>query len=160
MTSEARLLLNVAIVLLVDGVLVAACLYAWIKGTAAERYSALLYGLAALGTLVFEVATRQALPVMPMLALDAAVAIGFLVFAIRYNSLWLGAAMMLKGAQLALHGFHLTDLEDARFAGMNLYAVFLDLISLLISSAIIGGTRASLRARRRLAAPSLQPQAA
>ncbi len=59
--------------------------------------------------------------------------------------------MMIKGVQLAMHATHLTDADDPHFAGMNLYAVSLDLINLMISFTIIGGTLASTRARRKAA---------
>jgi hypothetical protein len=82
------------------------------------------------------------------LFLDAPVAVVFLVLAIRYNSLWLGAAMMFKGVQLSLHATHLTDEADSKIAGANVYSLELCFVSLLISAALIGGTFAAIRERR------------
>ena len=82
---------------------------------------------------------------------DSCAAAGFLVLALRYNSVWLGAAMMVKGAQLALHATHLTDHEDPHVAGANLYALGLTVISFAILGIILAGTIASVGARRRAA---------
>ncbi len=127
-----------------------ACIFAWVKGRAAERYGAALYFFSCVVALVMEFMVGSALPITELL-FDGVVAAGFLILAIRYNSLWLGAAMMIKGVQLAMHATHLTDADDPHFAGMNLYAVSLDLINLMISFTIIGGTLASTRARRKAA---------
>jgi hypothetical protein len=147
MTSEARLFVNIAVIGLGEGLMLGACIFAWIKGRAAERYGAALYFFSCVVALVMEFVVGTELPLTELL-FDGFVAAGFLILAIRYNSLWLGAAMMIKGVQLAMHATHLTDADDPHFAGLNLYAVALDLINLLISFTIIGGTLASMRSRR------------
>jgi hypothetical protein len=139
-----------------------ACALAWWKGGPAERYGTSFYAVSVLGTVCLETLTGQATPVGEELFLDTAVAIGFLALAIRYNSLWLGAAMMVKGLQLAVHATHLTDGEDPTFLGFNLYAVSLNLISLIICLILIGGVVASIvqRRKRRAAAPLRERRAA
>jgi hypothetical protein len=156
MTSEARFVINIAVAIIGVGLFVSSCLLAWIKGGKAERWGASLYVFSALGTLGFEMVTGQATPVLEELLLDTAVAVGFLVLAIRYNNLWLGAAMMVKGLQLAVHATHLTDGEDPMFLGFNLYAASLNLISLVICLILGGGTLASMRQRAKRRAAEAQ----
>ena len=149
MTSEARFLVNASVITVVDGLLLGACLFAWIKGRPAERLGATVYFVSALISIGLAVAGGKLDQIVSELLFDALVAVGFLVLAIRYNSLWLGAAMMLKGVQLALHATHLTDEADMHLGAFNVYALSLDVVSVLISLTIIGGTAASIRGRRR-----------
>ncbi len=154
MTSEARLFYNLLIVASIDGLLIGSCLFAWLKGGSPERFGATLYFVSAVLSLGVALLTGNDYPVVPMLVFEGLVALGFLALAVRYNSLWLGAAMMLKGAQLALHASHLTDNSDARIGIFKAYPLLLDAISIAISVTILFGTLASLRARRRSQAPA------
>jgi hypothetical protein len=147
MTSEARLIINTIVVGMGEPLFIATCLFGWIKGGPPERFGAALYALSGLGTLGIEILTHQATPVLYEMFLDSAVAVGFLALAIRYNNLWLGAVMMVKGVQLAVHATHLTNGEDATFLGFNLYAASLNLISIVICFILAGGTFASIRQR-------------
>ncbi len=157
MSSEARFLINTIVVGIGILLPVASCIFAWVKGGKAERHGASLFFAAGMGTLTFEMLTHQATPVIAELTLDSTVAIGFLVLAIRYNNLWVGAAMMIKGLQLAVHATHLTDDADPMFAGFNLYAASLNLISLVLCLILIGGTFASIRRRCRDRKATEQP---
>ncbi len=125
-----------------------ACGFALWKGASAERIGAAAYALSALTYLAFQLFTGTGLPIVHGLFMDFAVAFTFLVLAIRFNNLWLGAAMMVKGAQFSLHAMHLMDLGDPHLGKVNLYAAALNLISLAISGILIAATFASLRARR------------
>lgn len=147
MSSEARFLVNAIVVGIGILLPIATCIFAWFKGGKAERFGATIFFAAGMGTLTFEMLTHQSTPVVAELLLDSAEAVGFLVLAIRYNNLWVGAAMMLKGLQLAVHATHLTDEADPMFAGFNLYAASLNLISLLLCIVLLGGTVASIRRR-------------
>ncbi len=149
MTPEARFVVNTLIFVGGNGLLVASCLLAWIRGGLAERLGAGLYFASASFDVAIRLATGQALAIVPELMFDGLVAVGFLVLAIRYNSLWLGAAMMLKGVQLALHAAHLTDGADLHIGPFNVYTLSLGVVSMLISSTIIAGTIAGMRSRRR-----------
>ena len=148
MTSEARLVVNWVVIGTGEFLIVVSCLFSWIKGSAAERLGAAVFGLAALGTLLAEMITHQATPVVGELLLDTTEAIAFLALAIRYNNLWVGGAMMLKGIQLAIHATHLTDGEDPMLLGFNLYAASLNLLSDLMALSLIAATFAAMRRRR------------
>ncbi len=106
-----------------------------------------------MGTLGVEIITRQSTPVTAELFFDTAVAVGFLALAIRYNNLWVGAAMMVKGLQLAVHATRLTDGADTIAGGVNLYAASLNLISLVICLILTGGTFATMRQRAKKRQP-------
>lgn len=148
MTSEARFILSWVVAEAINALLVGSCVFAIIKGRPAERLGGLLYLVSFLFDTAVVLLAWKFTQQLPMLMFDAAVAVGFLVLAIRYNNLWLGAVMMLKGAQLALHATHLTDEADVSVGGWNLYFMGLNTISVMISSTLILATRASLRARR------------
>jgi hypothetical protein len=148
MTSGATVLVVNAVVLtLVWGTLVAACVLAWWKGRIAERVGATLYFVSALIHVGLYYATGQSVPPIPELFGDAVVAFGFLVLAIRYNSLWLGVAMLAKGLQLSLHATHLTDHVDPVIGHLNLYLASLDAVSVAISGSILAGTVSAMRGR-------------
>jgi len=149
MTSEARFFANMVVLSLAYGGMVGVCVFAWVKGRPAERYGATVFLASSLIIVGLEIWTGQSVPVVPEVLLDTAVAVAFLVLAIRYNNLWLGAAMIIKGVQLAINGSHLTELDDVKFAGFDLYAALLNLISLLILLIFFAATLASVRARRR-----------
>ena len=149
MTSEARFIINTAVIALGALLPAGTCLFAWIKGGPAERYGCTLFGGAIVFTIVTQMLTGQSTPVIGELFLDTAVAVGFLALAICYNNLWLGAAMMVKGLQLAVHATRLTDGEDAVAGGVDLYAASLNLIALLICLILLGGTVATMRRRAR-----------
>ena len=149
MTSETRAILNGATMAL-GGLLPAfACLFSWWKGGASERYGSTVYALSVLGTMCLELVTGQSTPVTQELFLDTAVAVAFLALAIRYNNLWLGAAMMVKGLQLGIHATRLTDGEDSMFGNVNLYALSLNLVELLLFGILVSGTASSMRLRAR-----------
>jgi len=126
-----------------------ASLFAWWKGGPAEKFGSSIYAASVLATTFIEMVTGQATPVGEELFLDTAVAIGFLALAIRYNSLWVGAAMMAKGVQLAIHATRLTDGEDSFSSGVNLYALGLNLIALLIVGILVSGTIVTMGRRKR-----------
>jgi hypothetical protein len=130
-------------------VLGATAAFAWTQGRGAERGGILVYAAAWIGVLAYELVTGDSFPIVPILILDAVVALAFLLLALRYNSLWLGAAMIFQGLGLGLHATHLTELDAPRLFGFNAYALGINLVSLLILLVLIGGTTASMLDRRK-----------
>ncbi|MGZ8370098.1 MAG: hypothetical protein ACXW3D_03175 [Caulobacteraceae bacterium] len=128
--------------------LVAVCLYAWFRGGKAERYGVVLYVAASVVAIILQVTQGLEGAMVSALALDTVTAFGFLILAFRYNSLWLGAVMVLQGVVLGLHTAHLTDASDARFLGFNLYALLTNLISLAMLIAFAFATKAAVKARK------------
>ncbi len=120
------------------------------KGDVAARLGAAVYTVAWLVTIGVEIYTNS-VPFAVILSLDTLVATVFLVLAIRYNSLWLGAAMMLQGIQLGMHAMYFTSAPDVSFYGYNVFALVLNLISLFILITIAGAVGATVfrRAQQR-----------
>jgi hypothetical protein len=118
------------------------------KGDVAARLGAIVYAGAWLVAIGVELYTNT-VPFAVILSLDTLVATAFLVLAIRYNSLWLGAGMMLQGVQLGMHAMYFTSAPDATFLGFNVFALVLNLISLFILITIAGAVGATMFRRLR-----------
>lgn len=157
MTSEARLIANLLTIFVGLSVVGGACGFAVIKGGPAERIGAGVFVLSNVVFLAFQILTNSDFPIVQEVLVDFAVAFTFLVLAIRYNSLWLGAAMMVMGAQFSLHAAHLMDLGDPHLGRLNLYAFALNMIGLALCGILVGATLATLRKRRQARMASAEP---
>ncbi len=73
------------------------------KGGPAERGGALMILVTWLFTLLASAVTRSYVPAIAFLASDAVLAAGLLLLAVRFSSLWMGAAMLLQATSLSLH---------------------------------------------------------
>ena len=125
---------------------------AWFKGGAAERHGAALNALGYLGITAVQFASNGHTPLASMVWADLLIAVGFLWLSVRYNSLWLGVAMMLQGAEFAIHTQFLTSLgEQPVVFGLRLYALGENLISLAVLLTLFGATLATMRKRGRKA---------
>ena len=122
------------------------------KGGPAERSGAVMILVTWLGaTLIQAVAKAYILPIL-FLTSDAVLAAGLLLLAIRYSSLWMGAAMLLQAIGLGLHAAYFAaeqaDLSRHTLwlyiAGKNL-ASFAMLLVILVAG-LVAWRRRSLRA--------------
>jgi len=121
------------------------CALAWWRGDKAERYGSLIIVVAALAVFLSHSSLPTPAASLSLLIVDAGMAAGFLLLAIRYASLWLGSAMLLQAGQFSLHAFYLVGgLEHDRF-----YAVANNLITVGILVCILVGTGISWRRRSR-----------
>ena len=128
-------------------VIVLTCAFAWWKGEASERYGALLILTI---DIISDIAIALSYPQAPqflLFALDLALAVGLLLIALRYGSLWLGSAMLLQAIALCTHSLIFGDEGPAPAEWMILNNV----LSLLVLACIVAGTVGSWRTRRRLA---------
>ena len=123
--------------------------FAWWKGGAPERLGTLVFGLGTIGADIWRAANGEHAAVMPLFAVDLMMALGFLYIAVRYSSLWLGAAMMLLAASFALHAVGLSDPARPRWHGMIIYLLANNVLSYLTLLALAGGTVATIINRRR-----------
>lgn len=149
MTSEARLFLNLLTMAVMFSVLGAAWAYAWFRGRRPERYGATLYTACFIIMIVIETVTGERIPAVPTLFLDTGIAAAFLAFAVIYNSLWQGAALILQGIGLGLHAMHLTGSETVQPGQVDYYALGNNLVSVGILLTFVFGTWAARRAMRR-----------
>ena len=125
------------------------CVFAWMRGAAAERWGSLW-------VLVMDLASDAAIaftyprpPEMILFSLDFLLATGLLVLAVRYSSLWLGIAMLLQAVALCAHAFRLVGegLETVSWIVLNNVLSELMLVCIMIATAI------SWRRRRKPPAP-------
>ncbi len=126
-------------------VLLATFAFALWKGDAAERLGSGFNLTAGLLAMFLQHVLDPDVQPVALLVADAALAAGFLFLAIRFASLWLGAAMLLQAVQFSLHAYYLVgDVpHDHLFAEVN----NIDSIGILIC--IVGGTVVSWRRRIR-----------
>ena len=119
------------------------CALALAKGGPPERVAGLLVATGWLGLSIYRAATFEKLPQTALLLSDFGVALGFLGLAIRYASLWLGAAMLIQGVTFAAHLIHLTEP-----AGHDRwYALTVNLLGATVLTVIGGASLAAWRAR-------------
>lgn len=127
-------------------VLLACCLYAWLKGAAPERLGAALLLLATIAGFVIDHALPPAVRTTPTLVGEGLLALGFLALAIRYASLWLGGAMILQGIQFSSHAFYLVMERDHDWVA----AAVTNLVTFGIIGCILIGTTMTWRRQRAL----------
>jgi hypothetical protein len=77
------------------------------KGGPAERIGASLNLLCAIATELAHMIWVPEDAVLPLLMIDFALAFGFLMLAVRFASIWLGAAMILQAVQFSLHAWYM-----------------------------------------------------
>ncbi|MBI5942609.1 MAG: hypothetical protein HY859_19575 [Caulobacterales bacterium] len=124
------------------------CVLAWWKGGRAEQYGVSLKLATSLVALAVHHLLKQGAISGALLTADGVLAVGFLALAIRYSSLWIGAAMLLQAGQFSLHAWYLVNaLERDRF-----YAIANNLITAGILACILVGTLISWRRRAKAAA--------
>lgn len=136
------------------------------KGGPAERSGAILILVTWLGSTVIQAMARAYILPFVFLASDAVLAAGLLLLAIRFSSLWMGAAMLLQAIGLGLHAayFAAEKAELSRhtlwlyIAGKNL-ASFAMLLVILVAG-LVAWRRRSLRPASRTAPEATFPSQA
>lgn len=109
---------------------------AWLKGGPPERYGATLKVATSLIALGVHHLLNQDSISGALLTADGLLAVGFLALAIRYASLWLGAAMLLQAGQFSLHAWYLVNGLERNYV----YAVTNNLVTVGILVCILVGT--------------------
>jgi hypothetical protein len=113
---------------------IAVCAFAVWKGGPAERWgAAVILGLVVAERLCRLIAPSDLQPILS-LAGDALTALGLLVLAVRFTSLWLGGAMLFYASTFVLHSVYLVSgrseadplhywLNNVNFAGIHICLV-------------------------------------
>lgn len=126
--------------------------FAWVKGGWPERLGASFNLFIAGLFLVLQFGMPSTMLAPGLLVIDGLLGVGLLGLAIRYTSLWLGAAMLLQAAQFSLHAFYYVTAKSFDL----LFAVVNNVVSWGILIAIVAGTFASwMQTRRAAKAPAL-----
>lgn len=125
--------------------------FAWWKGGRAERLGTLMLAVSWLGADLMRGLSGQMVPIITLLVSDALTSAAFLYIAIRYSSLWLGAAMIFRAIGFALHAAQLSDTDAPRWHGWIIYLLINNILSYLVLLSLAGGTVATILDRRRQA---------
>ncbi len=93
--------------------LLAACVFAFVRGGAPERWGAVLICISWLGGdllsfLLKDIFSPHARE-LTLLGMDAILALGLLGLAFLFAQVWLGVAMLMLSGELALHGAEMGD---------------------------------------------------
>jgi hypothetical protein len=120
-----------------------------LKGGLPERLGVTMIGLAWVATVVIQELTRPTVPVLSFLVLDGLLAVGFLVVAVRYSSLWLGGAMICQAVSFGAHAMRLSDNARVFWHGANVYLLVTNVDGYLVLFILMGGTSAAIQRRRK-----------
>lgn len=124
------------------GVIILSAAFAWWKGDRPERLGALFNGVVAIGVTILQAFTGDALGTLPILIADGVLAMGFLLLALRYATLWLGAAMLLQGLAFSMHSALILEVVAPTY---GYYAAMNAMSMGVIFSIIVGTAQAWVR---------------
>ena len=128
------------------------------KGGPAERSGAVMILVTWIGSTVIQAMAKAYVLPLVFLASDAVLAVGLLFLAIRFSSLWLGAAMLLQAIGLSLHAaYFAADKSDINVYALWLYIAGKNAASGAMLLVILAATIASMRRRRPRAAADAAP---
>lgn len=132
------------------GLLLGTCLLAWRVGDRPEREGAVLYAFAWLvfdliliGSHRLGLGRTEQFSILLNLLSDLVLAIGLLVIALKYMSLWLGAAMWIQSLCFVIHALML----DGESAGQRIYISATNLLSFAVLGCLLFGSLVSWRRR-------------
>jgi hypothetical protein len=126
------------------------------KGDAPVRYTAVTQLAVEFSTLIINPKFGDVGGESVLLAIDFAFAVILLMLAVRYASLWIGAAMILQAAQFSLHAYYLVmELPHDR---LHAWINNTDDWGILISICV--GTILAIRRRTSLAREEAEREAA
>jgi hypothetical protein len=130
------------------------CGFAIWKGDRAERAGALLIAATWVVTLVASAITQRYAEATAFLASDGLMAVGLLILAIRYSSLWMGAAMLVQAVVLSFHAAWFTAVQATDQAAVSkstlqLYILGKNLGSILLLVIILAATVFAIIKRNR-----------
>ena len=130
-------------------VMLATTAFAALKGGPPERIGTAMIFVAWVGTIVAQVFAHAMFSLSWFMVFDGLLAVGFLVVAVRYSSLWLGGAMICQAVSFGAYALRLSDNARAVWHGQNIYLLLNNVISYLVLFILIGGTVANMTRRRR-----------
>lgn len=145
------------------GGLAIACGFAWWAGGRPERLGTALFAVTWIGADMARSFMGSLVPTDTLLISDFIISAGLLYIAIRYSSLWLGAAMILQSFGFAMHAMQMTDDEAPRWKGFIVYLLINNVLSYLVLLTLVAGSLAALARRARgrghdVKAPPTQPK--
>ena len=151
MTTETA---YIVIWVLLWALLIVVTAFAFTRGGAPERLGAVLILAITIASALGDVFLPDQIFLVARLIAEGALAVGFLLMAMRYTSLWLGGAMLLQALQFSLQAYYfvLGRAHDTLYVTIN----NVDFLGIL--ACLTAGTLAASRRRRRAdAAAPLTP---
>jgi hypothetical protein len=133
--------------ILVWVLILAVAALAWVQGNRPERFGAVFVLVAALAAIAVHIFVPGDGQAVFLLADEALLAIAFLALAMRYTSVWLGAAMILQAIQFSLLAYYLIGERPHD----RLYATVNNANTLGVLLCILVGTLLAWRKRDRAA---------
>lgn len=134
--------------------------FAWWKGGPPERLGTLMLAVSWIVADVARAFSAQMVPTITLLGTDFLTAACFLYIAIRYSSLWLGVAMILRATGFAVHAAQLSSPDDQpRWHGWIVYLLINNILAYLVLLTLIGGTIATILHRGRVRREMAQTEA-
>ena len=126
------------------------------KGGPAERSGALMILATWLGATVIQALVKAYILPILFLASDAVLAAGLLLLAVRFSSLWMGAAMLLQATGLSLHAaYFAAEKADLSPHILRLYIAGKNAASFTMLMVILAaGITAWIKRSRSAGAPS------
>jgi hypothetical protein len=123
-----------------------ACMFAWSKGGPGTRIAALAFGGGWIGWVIVVLAAPALNDALfPALTWDLLVALVFFYVAIRFGSLWIGAAMMAQGIQLGLRALDVFLLESHHSAVHLSLVVAINILNFVMMAMLVGAALAERR---------------
>jgi len=128
---------------------VATVLLAWLRGGPAERLGATMILVGNLSVVAVHFLVPGEPLALALLMTDAALAVGFLIVAMRYLSPWLGLAMILQAIQFSLHAYYLIGEKphDYLYRAINNFNTFAILLIILAATILSAFRHRSPRAK-------------
>lgn len=132
--------------------LLAVCAFAFSRGGPPERWGAGLLLAITVASALGDALLPQGIFLVARLIAEGAMAMGFLLVAIRFASLWLGGVMLLQAVQFSLQAYYFVThrAHDATYVVIN----NIDFFGIL--ACLTAGTLAASHRRRAFAAQAAE----
>ena len=132
--------------------LIAVSAFAYARGSMPERLGAGVIVTVAVVSVIGDVLLSERGLLIARLLTEGLAAVGFLLIAVRYTSLWLGGAMIFQAVQFSLQAYYFVThrAHDATYVVIN----NIDFFGIL--ACLTAGTLASSRRRRAFAAQAAE----
>lgn len=129
--------------------MIATVLLAWVRGGPAERAGSTMMLIGSVAVVIIHFLAPPEPQALALLIGEAALAVGFLLVAMRYLSPWLGLAMLLQAIQFSLHAYYLIGEKphDYLYRAINNFNTFAILLIILAATVISAFRRGGSKAK-------------
>lgn len=102
-------------------IILAVCVFAYVKGERAERWGALVVLSGSIYALMINMLTPKGIQPALLLLGEGAMGVAYLMMAMRYPAAWLGVVVLLQAIQCSLHAYYFVGQRprDLTYAVVN-----------------------------------------